>query len=266
MDELSKKSLPGNNASQKLNKLLDEALLYEPEAAYLYNAKGLVNVQLKNTTIAIQFFQKALQYSPTWDLPKENIKKYSQPVQNKEADKLRKASKKFIVGINAGLNLSKINLEKTGNTDNKTGFHAGALFQFNLSENITLNPQINYSQQGGEQISAGATTKDKYSFDYIDMTLILKYLLGKKISIDVGPQLGYLLSAKRDINNRPTDIKSLYSSTNISFAAGLSYLIKSGFGVQAKYISGLKSIAKENTTPSAKLSSAQAGIFYLFTK
>ena len=60
MNDISKQDLPANNTLKNFNKLLDNALQNEPEAAYLYYAKGLVNVELNNNGAAMQAFQNAL--------------------------------------------------------------------------------------------------------------------------------------------------------------------------------------------------------------
>ena len=52
------------------NTIIDSALKEEPGAAYLLNVKGTVYLRMGENDNAIKNFEKALQSSPTWLMPK----------------------------------------------------------------------------------------------------------------------------------------------------------------------------------------------------
>ena len=144
--------------------------------------------------------------------------------------------KKF--GIKGGVNLSTLwgDAEITGS---RTAVHMGAMGEFRLSENYSFQPELLYSMQGAKTVVAGIEYEEK--LDYIIVPLIVKYHLDHQFSIEAGPQVGMLMSAKR----RTDDVKDAYKSIDAGVTAGLCYDLPQGFFFEARYYVGLTGMAKD---------------------
>lgn len=263
MNEVSQVNASDKRSLNLLDKKLDQALTIEPEAAYLYNAKGHINIKLNNIKTAAFAFQQAIKYSPTWQAPKDNLDKYNsttKPKANNQAN-----ARKFIPGIYAGINYSNLQFEKGTQPDSKTGFNAGATLQIKIVQKAALQTGVVFSHNGAKLDNPATGSDNIYQLDYIDFTMGLKYLFGDHFSITIAPQVSYLSSAKLKSNQGSSDIKKEYTSTYASFNAGISYEIKNGLGVEAKWITGLQNISAKRLSP-VKLSTGQLGIFYRFIK
>src|SRR5690606_6896103 len=84
-------------------------------------------------------------------------------------------------------------------------------------------------------------------FDYINLPLIVKYYATKNISVEVGPQVGFLLSAKNKTNDANDDIED-QKRFDFGLIGGLGYELNNGVFFQARYNLGLTNI---NDSPSA---------------
>ena len=82
--------------------------------------------------------------------------------------------------------------------------------------------------------------------------------------LQTGPQLGFLVNVKDKYNDAETEFFTSddFKSIDVSWTAGLGYLSKTGFGIDARYNFGLSDI---NDYGSNKLTNNvfQVGIFYL---
>ncbi len=133
-----------------------------------------------------------------------------------------------IFGIKGGVNLSKIN-----NGKNKLGMAIGAYAEFKISDKFSIQPELLYSKQGAKFGS------NKLKLNYINVPVLAKFSLINKISIEAGPQVGYLLS-----KSEGTLAKSNYKKLDLSAVIGLNYQISKTIGIGARYNLGLKDITK----------------------
>lgn len=115
-------------------------------------------------------------------------------------------NQKVKFGVKAGLNVSMLRSDdySNGNTKSKVGFHVGGLAEFNLSEKFALQPELLYSQEGGNYAFNTVYLGTPYSFDQditlskINLPVIAKYYVIPGLSIEAGPQLDYIMTAKSD--------------------------------------------------------------------
>ena len=78
-----------------------------------------------------------------------------------------------------------------------------------------------------------------------------------------GPQLGFLVSAKSNVNNNNTDVKDNMKVIEFGLSVGVGYINTSnGLGIDVRYNRGLTKINKSipGTSTNAGL---QIGLFYL---
>lgn len=169
------------------------------------------------------------------------------------------------IGAKTGLNLSSLSgIEGSKMT---TGFHAGVMTEFKLTDMISLQPELLYSTQGGDAmktldlIVAKSDFETKIRSSYINLPIMGKFYVAEGLSLEFGPQVGFLMSSKADIESKistgflggiktniPTERDLKESSNTIDFAlnAGLGYKLDSGLYFSARYNFGLTPTIKEN--------------------
>jgi hypothetical protein len=165
------------------------------------------------------------------------------------------------IGFKAGLNSYNISTNSGSSYDSKLGLNIGMFGHIHLSKQVAFQPEIVYSSQGAKYTYLG--TETNINLDYINVPLLLQYMFENGFRLEVGPQIGFLASAKSKTNNSTSDIKNDIKGIDLGLAIGLGYVDpKSGFGVDARYNLGLSNI-NNNSNTTAKNVGYQFGIFYL---
>jgi type 1 fimbria pilin len=170
------------------------------------------------------------------------------------------------LGVKGGVNIYNIN-QDGANYDSKVGFNAGLLGHIHLAPQLALQPEIVYSSQGAK---ANILNTDlKINLGYINVPVMLQYMFDNGFRLQAGPQVGFLISGKQEINNVKTDIKDGLKKVDFGIGAGIGYVhTPSGFGVDARYNLGLTDIndnsGNNNTQSKATNRGVQIGVFYLF--
>ena len=160
-------------------------------------------------------------------------------------------------GIKAGGNIALVAGDET--TDPRLGIHVGGFLSKPLSKVFDLQLELLYSMQGGRSNEWDWTDK----FDYINLPVMLKIYVNnvrRKFSIDVGPQFGYLISAKHTGVFEYND--DAFNKFGIDLGLGVSYKIIDQLDVTVRFTGGLTNIFKESD--SSKNNCIQLGIGYRF--
>jgi len=163
-------------------------------------------------------------------------------------------------GIKGGLNVSDLSGDNSSAFSSKVSFHVGGLAHIHLSRYFALQPEVVYSEQGAK-ISDG--TDIKYNVNYINIPVLLQYMVDHGLRIETGPQLGLLTSAKAKSGGTSTDIKSSLNSADFSWALGLGYITLAKVGFDARYNFGISDISKSSSTTTHN-NVFQLGAFYQF--
>ncbi|MDR2650870.1 MAG: PorT family protein [Prevotellaceae bacterium] len=185
------------------------------------------------------------------------------------------ANAQIKVGAKAGVNLST--LSDMDDAKFKLGFHVGGFAEFAISDRIAIQPELLYSTQGtsfSESLTEEgitATADVNFNLSYINLPVLLKVKLAEGLNIEVGPQVGFLLSAKTktEVNvlgisaSKTEDVKSICNSLDVAAAAGLSYTFAEKFVVGARYTLGLTKLNK-NGDASVKNGVIQVSFGYKF--
>ncbi|KAF2511282.1 outer membrane beta-barrel protein [Flavobacterium foetidum] len=159
----------------------------------------------------------------------------------------------FRPGIHAGVNLSKLT-----NTDlgNKTDFYIGGFGALKLGKVYTLQPELNYSRQGGKgTTSMGTTTTynpvtNSYtttsdsgtvdvSLQYISALTINKFNFTEDFYVLAGPFADILIAD--DIKANPQSKEYNFNKgDDIDFGiiGGLGYSLKNGIAFEARVKKG----------------------------
>jgi hypothetical protein len=162
-------------------------------------------------------------------------------------------------GVKAGVNLANL----TGDFDPsiKVGFHVGGFMEYKVSKKFTIQPELLYSTQGakynstevGDNISVSGETNIKLA--YLNLPVMAKYYISNKFSLEAGPQIGFLLSAKNEFDftgiylgepisvSGEEDIKYDLNSIDfgINFGAGYDFNDKISLGL--RYNLGLSDVS-----------------------
>ncbi|MFT4205375.1 MAG: outer membrane beta-barrel protein [Chitinophagaceae bacterium] len=108
-------------------------------------------------------------------------------------------------GIHAGGNISYLT-SKVGSvygkqTGHKVGFSGGIDYNYQLSNNLSLQPELNYDYfRGEDNLLAG-----NYKLSLLSLPLLIKYIPSRsRIGIYAGPQYSYFLSAQSLTNENPS--------------------------------------------------------------
>ncbi len=163
-------------------------------------------------------------------------------------------------GVKGGINVSSLNFEDNSSYDSKIGFHAGVLAHIHAATHWAIQPELIYSLEGAKKTIGG--TDVKYDFNYVNVPVLLQYMVNDGLRLEAGPQLGFLVKAKTKTGNVSVTNKN-YQSVAVSIPVGAGYLTSSGLGFDARYVFGLASINKKNN-PTLQSNVFQFGIFYQF--
>jgi hypothetical protein len=145
----------------------------------------------------------------------------------------------------------------------KLASHFGVFAEIVFDDFFSVQPELLYSVKGARyRISDDDDFKSSYVLKYLSLPVVAKYYVTKEISLEAGPQVAYLLSAKNietsdDLSSNlgeeaaSIDIKNQMQSIDFGATAGVGYLTKTGFYISARYTFGIlnahKSLADENT-------------------
>jgi len=166
-------------------------------------------------------------------------------------------------GAKAGLNLTNIVGDDVEDVDMKAGLYFGGFMNVSLNDQLSFQPELLYSAQGWKEDFEGEDLKIKTS--YLNIPMLLKMSLGtsNKVHVYAGPQLGFLLDAKVDIDGTDLDIKDEMNSVDFSFNLGLSYDVSDNMSLDVRYNRGLSKLGDEGD---AKMynSGFQFGAAYTF--
>lgn len=130
----------------------------------------------------------------------------------------------------------------------KVGYQAGVLYNLPIGNNIYLQPEINVANIGAryEYSYMGNDEKQKISMTYINLVVVGQYHTNAKVYFELGPQVGYLLSAKSKFNDQTDDIKSEVKKAFLGINLGVGYEFNKNWRIGARYIVGLSQMSEDD--------------------
>lgn len=169
-------------------------------------------------------------------------------------------------GLRGGINIAKETASASGvslSTDSKVGLMLGTYLTVMTSEKFGIQPELVYSSFGGSATANGQSATD--SFNYLSLPVMLRYNASEIISIQAGPQLGFLLSATTSSGSQSINVKDGLNGIDFGGAFGLGFDF-GAFNAGARYYLGLSNIAKNVPSGSdAKLTNSAIQIFVGYT-
>jgi hypothetical protein len=158
-------------------------------------------------------------------------------------------------GAKGGLNFASISGDNTKGIDAVTSFNFGVLSEIPISDKFSFQPELMYSGQGY------SFNDNTIALSYLNIPLMGKYYLTKGLSIEAGPQIGFLLSAK----NEKTDVKDSFNTFDFGVNFGLGYKLDNGLNFGVRYNLGLTDINNlDNSSIENKNGVFQISVGYFF--
>ncbi|WP_047545990.1 porin family protein [Psychroserpens sp. Hel_I_66] len=141
-------------------------------------------------------------------------------------------SQEVSYGVRCGLNISNLDFEPDATFDNqhRNGFAFGGFVDYGISDNFSIQLEIQYSAEGGKS--------DELRADYIQMPIMARIGLGDKFTIGVGPMASLKTWEDRDG----------FATFTFSGVGGIEYMITDELFVDARVHYGLSNILDEDLT------------------
>jgi hypothetical protein len=160
-------------------------------------------------------------------------------------------------GAKAGVNFASITGDDVDDLDGRTAFHVGVVVEISVSDKFAVQPELFYSSQG-------ATMEDSYTeegfnvredgtikLDYINLPIMAKYYVAEGFSLEVGPQIGFLMNSEAELDLTVSgdgvsesitiseDLQDHVKGIDFGFNFGLGYKLENGLNFGARYNLGL---------------------------
>lgn len=170
-------------------------------------------------------------------------------------------------GVKAGASLTNFTGKDSDGNSNKFGFNGGVLANFGINDMFSIQPEVLYSMKGVKEDGGSG----KLNLNYIDIPVLAKIATGETgIFFELGPQVGFLASAKLKDDNSSQDAKDLFKSVDFGYAAGVGFQAASGPIVGLRYNGAFTNTFKAvnvfgtNVEPNSKNSAFQLYVGYMF--
>ncbi|MDG1394735.1 MAG: porin family protein [Flavobacteriaceae bacterium] len=138
-------------------------------------------------------------------------------------------------GIKGGGNIANT---CSPNTDPRISFHFGAVVELPLSYVFSIQPELTYSAQGARNSDISINT------NFINVPIMAKYYVIEYLSLELGPQIGFLIKseAKNQNNTVIRNSKDRFKPIEYGVNLGLGYKLEEGFNFAMRFNFGLSNI------------------------
>ena len=156
------------------------------------------------------------------------------------------------IGARAGYNYSTLTGDLAKDLDLKgmSGYHVGLFVEVPVTDRFSIQPEVIYSTQGAKMDTSinlpvvgkiGGDTK--FKTQNINVPVLAKFYVIDGLSIQAGPQIGFLTDSKVEFNGKESDsFKDAISKVNFGAVVGAGYKLPMGFTVDARYNFGLTNV------------------------
>lgn len=142
-------------------------------------------------------------------------------------------------GAKAGVNLANFSGDDAEDLKMKVGAFVGGYANIGLTEKLFVQPEVLFSMQGSRfdgEIDGGS------DLNYINIPVMVQYGVTDNIRVELGPQVGILLSAEQGADDDKVDVKELTKSVDFGVNAGGTYYMDNGLNFTLRYSMGLTNI------------------------
>jgi hypothetical protein len=154
-------------------------------------------------------------------------------------------------GAKAGVNFATITGDDLDSFSSRTAFHLGFVAEIGITETFSFQPELLYSAQGSDY--SEDSFEGSLKVDYLNLPLMAKFYVAEGFSLEAGPQVGFLLSAKDVYDDGEDDWKDITKGIDFGLNFGVGYKLESGLNFGARYNLGLSDL---NDDPDSQADSA----------
>lgn len=173
------------------------------------------------------------------------------------------------VGLKGGFNGATFTGNDSKGNEYKAGFAAGGFVNFAMSDMISIQPELLYSQKGAsiDNFQGSSATTFKSTLGYLDVPIMFRVNTGeqgKGLFFELGPQGSFVIH-NRDFTQTGGTQKGENTSTDdlnkvvIGYAAGLGYQLTSGLSLGIRYTGDISQVYKDGASKNY-ITSAAAGL------
>ncbi|WP_375448375.1 porin family protein [uncultured Fibrella sp.] len=158
-------------------------------------------------------------------------------------------------GLKVGFNLAKFTVSQPieARLENQSipAFHVGAFHRHWLSKRVALQSELLYSLKGA-QFTQPTGSYVQYAH-YLNGVLLANYLIGERIAVEVGPEIGYLLGG----NSRVIDLSN---RVDVGVDVGLRYSLSKYVDLGLRYSFGLSQVASYQSITSTGVTQGETAL------
>jgi len=159
-------------------------------------------------------------------------------------------------GIIGGLVCSTIYGDEADSFDNRIGLHFGVMGTRAISDDFAIHGELLYAAMGsdfeeegfeifeaGIQRGGGGDISGTFKLDYLILLIAAQYSIAEGLTLEAGPQVGFLLSAKDEFVfdgiSEEEDVKDQTKGLDVGVSGGVGYEFDLGLYLKARYYLGL---------------------------
>lgn len=144
------------------------------------------------------------------------------------------------LGVKAGMNVTNIS---NNELKSKLSFHVGLFTEWQLNEFVSLQPEVLYSRQGARDKfdENGKKVRTRLRMNYLNVPVLAKLYVLKNLSVDLGPQFGFVMDARYKRKDKDSSLKTKITNDktfDFSWVLGASFRVDS-YDISARYNVGL---------------------------
>ena len=140
------------------------------------------------------------------------------------------ASGQVIWGLKGGANVS--NLGNSTQYKARFGYHVGTFYSQHIEEQYGWQIGLQYSLQGARD---GVKPDRRLSYHYLSLPVVMKIYFNGKTFAELGPQLGYLLSAKSIETGFEEDLTTAVNRWDLLGMIGMGHETDSGASMGLRF-------------------------------
>ena len=157
------------------------------------------------------------------------------------------------IGVKGGLNMAVLSGTVNMNPTFKPGLNVGLISELKESERVAIQAELYFSMMGAkidyEPFASGET---KTSLNYLSVPVVGKIYLSKFFNLQLGPEVGILLSARDkgeiDGDEVNEDLKSIFKKTDVGISFGIGIEPTENFQITSRINYGVADISLASKT------------------
>lgn len=155
----------------------------------------------------------------------------------------------FKLGVKGGVNFSSLNVdpaEDYSNPDSRFGIHLGVFGQMELTDRLSLQPELFFQQEGAKFENSEEIERAKLG--YIAVGAGLSYEVLDRVNLMIMPQIGFLSGGEFEEEDKIENVSEAIGSsevvkgTNLALGFGGGYTFDSGLEISARYNLGFTDV------------------------